>query len=171
MKQRGRLLLYSMQSQCDRQDADEGQQNADTLRAKGKIESSILTILIFVPPSLPCIIWMALSSNATFSVIGLAAFAFLTSCGAVVGPVAVQTITPSQIRAQVAAIFLMFANLIGMGLGPTFIALITDYVFQDDLAVGKSIAIVGTITISIASIVIWKSLPSFKSTALRLALH
>jgi len=61
---------------------------------------------------------------------------------AVLLPTVMQLATPNRIRAQVSAIFLLVINLVGIGLGPTVIALITDYGFQDDMAVGDSIALV-----------------------------
>ena len=42
-------------------------------------------------------------------------------------------------------------NLVGIGLGPTVIALITDYGFQDDMAVGDSIALVAVICFVLAT--------------------
>lgn len=57
-------------------------------------------------------------------------------------PAAVQLMTPAPMRAVASAIYLFFLNLVGMGLGPLFTAAVKDYVFGDDLAVGKSLAIV-----------------------------
>ena len=67
------------------------------------------------------------------------------SASGVLFPTIIQMATPSPIRAQVSATLLMFSNLVGIGLGPTVIALITDYGFGDELAVGHSIAIVGVV--------------------------
>jgi hypothetical protein len=45
-------------------------------------------------------------------------------------------------RAQVSAIFHLVINLLDLGIGPTLVAFLTDKVFAEDLAVGKSLAIV-----------------------------
>lgn len=42
---------------------------------------------------------------------------------------ALLTITPNDMRAQVTALYLVMYNVIGYGLGPTLIALLTDFVF------------------------------------------
>ncbi len=42
---------------------------------------------------------------------------------------ALLTITPNKMRAQVTALYLVMFNVIGFGLGPTVIALLTDFVF------------------------------------------
>lgn len=56
---------------------------------------------------------------------------------------AMQIVAPNQLRAQISAIFLLISNLIGLGIGTTLVALITDKVFGDTQMVGYSIAIVG----------------------------
>ena len=56
------------------------------------------------------------------------------------GPAAslIQIITPNRMRAQFGALYQLALNLVGLGLGPTFVALLTDYVFQDPNKVGYS---------------------------------
>lgn len=50
---------------------------------------------------------------------------------------------PPLLRAQISAIFLLISSLIGLGIGTTLVALITDKVFGDTNMVGYSISIVG----------------------------
>jgi MFS family permease len=45
---------------------------------------------------------------------------------------AMMTMTPNQMRAQVTALYLVMYNVIGFGLGPTVVALLTDYLFRDE---------------------------------------
>lgn len=67
-------------------------------------------------------------------------FAFSMPFG--VGPAALQIVTPPSLRAQIAAVYVLVVGLIGLALGPTSVALLTDYVFGDPAAVGWSLAIV-----------------------------
>ncbi len=60
-------------------------------------------------------------------------------------PAAILAIVPNQMRGQTAAVYLFIVNLIGLGIGPTAVALVTDYVFADDLALKWSMLIVGTV--------------------------
>ena len=39
--------------------------------------------------------------------------------------------------------YLFINNLIGLAIGPTAVALVTDFVFENDAAVGASLSIVG----------------------------
>jgi len=45
---------------------------------------------------------------------------------------ALQIVTPNQIRGQVTALFLFVFNAVGFGVGPTWIATLTDYVFHQE---------------------------------------
>lgn len=54
---------------------------------------------------------------------------------------AVQLITPNRMRAQISAILLFMTNLFGLALGPSLIAALTDFVFKDDAALGRSLMI------------------------------
>ena len=74
------------------------------------------------------------------------------------GPTATQVVTPGPIRAQVAAMWLMVVNLVGIGLGPTTIALVTDDVLRDEMALGTSIALVGTIAVVAGLVIVWRGL-------------
>jgi len=61
--------------------------------------------------------------------------------GGVAGGV-IQLMTPNEMRGQAVALYFLCANLLGLGFGPTVVAATTDYVFQNDAAIGKSIALV-----------------------------
>ena len=75
---------------------------------------------------------------------------------------ALQQITPNRMRGVVSALYLFVLNLIGLGFGPTAVALVTDYVFKSEIAVGQSISIVTTIAALLASIVLYFGLRPFK---------
>lgn len=54
---------------------------------------------------------------------------------------AIQEIMPNQVRALASSIFLFILNLIGIGLGPTSVALFTDYIFRDEQAIRYSLVL------------------------------
>jgi hypothetical protein len=68
---------------------------------------------------------------------------FFTAFATGVAAAAIQQIVPNAMRGQASASYLFFVNLIGLGLGPTGVALITDYVFKDESMLRYSILIVG----------------------------
>jgi MFS family permease len=73
------------------------------------------------------------------------------------GTATLPLVTPNRLRAQVVAIYLLVANLLGLTLGPTGVGLITDFVFRDPNMINVSLAIaapvlllIGALTASIA---------------------
>ena len=60
-------------------------------------------------------------------------------------PLAILNITPNQMRGQVTAIYFFVISMTGYTLGPTSVALLTDYVFQDESLISYSMAVVSLI--------------------------
>lgn len=65
---------------------------------------------------------------------------------------AMQLVTPNQFRAKVTALQIFFGNIIGMTIGATGIAFLTDFVFVDDLAIRYSLAWVAAVTCLVGAI-------------------
>ncbi len=76
----------------------------------------------------------------------------------------IQQITPNEMRGQISAIYLFIVNLLGIGLGPTVIALITDYGFGNDMDLRYSMAIVGGIAATIAATCLGFGLKHFRKS-------
>ena len=83
-------------------------------------------------------------------------------------PAAIVAIVPNQMRGQTAAVYLFIVNLIGLGVGPTAVALVTDYVFANDLALKWSMLIVGTIANLMAITLLAAGLKPYRETIGRL---
>lgn len=66
-------------------------------------------------------------------------------------PAAIQELVAPRMRGQTTAIYLFIVNLVGLGLGPTAVAVVTDYVFADDAALRWSLLIVGTVASLVAA--------------------
>ncbi|MDB5395419.1 MAG: transporter [Rhodospirillales bacterium] len=108
--------------------------------AIGMVVTASLGTVITVP-------WLSLT------LVALSGFFSLTWAGANIATL--QTVTPVRMRGQVSATYLFFTNIIGLGIGPTTIAASTDYIFHRDSAVGWSIALVGTISMVLAVLILW----------------
>ena len=59
-------------------------------------------------------------------------------------PAALHSITPNEMRGQIIALYFFILNLIALAFGSYIIASVTQYYFQDNAAVGKSVALVGS---------------------------
>ncbi|MBP6562357.1 MAG: MFS transporter [Neisseriaceae bacterium] len=73
-----------------------------------------------------------------------------------------QILAPNQQRAQVSALFLLVSNLIGLGVGTTVVALITDNVFGSPLLVGHSISLVNLAASLIAIVLLMRGCQHFR---------
>jgi len=80
-----------------------------------------------------------------------------------VGPqnAALQVIVPNEMRGQVTALFLFLFTMIGMGLAPTVVALLTDYVYRDEADLRYSIATMHAVLAPLAAFVFWRGLPAY----------
>ena len=91
--------------------------------------------------AIPFIVAFPLMDSPTLSLSLLAPGLFFAAvpfgCGTAVLPL----ISPNRIRAQIVAIYLLIANLLGFTLGPTSVGLLTDYVFKDPALIGYSLSI------------------------------
>ena len=60
-------------------------------------------------------------------------------------PAALHSITPNEMRGQIIALYFFVLNLIALALGSYIISSVTQYYYQNDADVGKSLALVATI--------------------------
>jgi MFS family permease len=95
--------------------------------------------------------------SGQFALILLAPALFFAAMPFGCGTATLPLVTPNRLRAQVVAIYLLVANLLGLTLGPTGVGLITDFVFRDPNMINVSLAIaapvlllIGALTASIA---------------------
>jgi MFS family permease len=123
----------------------------------------VRTILLSIVGLLPCALVLGF---ATSDVVGISAIALAVFFSAFQGGLSggtLQLMTPNRMRGQAVAVFQLFANLIGLALGPTVVAMTTDYVFGYDEAIGKSIALSAAILCPLGGIILWRSLASIRS--------
>ncbi len=131
---------------------------ADAWMKRGTMDAYVRTILISIACLLPCALVLGFTTNAYVGIaaIGLAVF-FSAFQGGLAGGT-LQLMTPNRMRGQAIAVYQLFANLIGLALGPTVVAVSTDYVFGYDAAIGKSIALSAAILCPLGGYLLWCSL-------------
>jgi len=77
---------------------------------------------------------------------------------------ALQLVTPNQMRGQVIAMFGFVVNIVGMGIGPLVIALLTDFVFKDEARLGWSIVLASVIIKPIILTLFWLCLKAYRDS-------
>ncbi len=72
----------------------------------------------------------------------LAPAIFLSNTPYACAGTSIQLIVPNRARAQVTALYITLITLVGLGVGPTVVGLMTDYVFKNPADIRYSLAIV-----------------------------
>jgi spore maturation protein SpmA len=65
-------------------------------------------------------------------------------------------------RAQATALYLFVINLVGIGLGPTIVAALTEKAFRDPKAVHLSLLVVGAVSFVLAIVALWAGLKPYR---------
>jgi hypothetical protein len=63
-----------------------------------------------------------------------------------------QSVAPNELRGQMVAVYLIAVNFLSYTFAPSLPALLSDYVFGSELALGKSISLLAVFNYSIAVI-------------------
>lgn len=114
---------------------------------------------------LPFGVLAAFMPNVWLATAMLAPFIFFGASAAGPAAAALQQVTPNQARGQVAALYFFVINLIGLGAGPTLIALATDYLFRDETRVGFSMGLITAIAAPLAVIILGYGRAPFRRAA------
>ena len=129
---------------------------ADAWMQRGAQDAYIRIILISIVGMMPCAIALGFVDNATTAIMAMSAAVFFSAFQGGLSGGTLQLMTPNRMRGQVMAVYLLVANLIGLGLGPTVLAATTDYVFGSDDAIGQSIALCAAVLCPLGGFILWR---------------
>jgi MFS family permease len=135
---------------------------ADWLRRRGDAGANLRVALVGAIGGLPSVVLFALIPSAHWAAAFLVAVVFFMSMPFGVAPAAIQQMMPNSMRAQATAFYLFVINLIGLGLGPTLVAALTEDVFRDKIAVHYSLLIVGAVANTSAAILLWLGIKPYR---------
>lgn len=141
---------------------------ADYLRERGYRDASMRVMWLAAMGNLPFSLCLALIPDPWVAYCFLFPSQFFTSAPYGVAAAAITEIMPNSMRGQAAASYIFVNTLVGLGLGPTAVALVTDYVFHNDIRVNYSLALVTTCALTTAAILLRFGLPQFVKSLDRL---
>ena len=141
---------------------------ADWLAKRGRSDANMRVGLYAALGSLPFVLAFPLMGDAFWASVLMAPTVFCLSMPFGVAPAAIQEIMPNSMRGQASALYLFVITLIGLGLGPTAVALVTDFVFADDNALRYSLLIVTAIAVVSSIILLWRGLNPYRESLQRL---
>jgi MFS family permease len=134
---------------------------ADRLYRRGYKDAHLRVIRLNALVLLPLFVGMALAPSANLALaLMIAAMLLGTIHGGVAGA-GLQMIAPPRLRAQTVALYFLVANLVGLGLGPTAIALVTEHVFGSDAALRYGLAVVTGVALPASAVILTLGLKPF----------
>ncbi len=104
--------------------------------------------------SAAAVITLGVAPLAPGPVLALSIFAigiFAKTAFLVMPPTILQYSCPNRLRGQLTAFYIFTVNIIGLTLGPTAVAFLTDFVFDDENAIDYSMALIPAVAIPIAA--------------------
>ncbi|WP_339487774.1 spinster family MFS transporter [Pseudomonas sp. EL_65y_Pfl2_R95] len=137
---------------------------ADWMAKRGRTDANMRVGLYAAIAAVPFVLGFPLMESAFWASVLMAPTVFCLSMPFGVAPAAIQEIMPNSMRGQASAIYLFVITLLGLGIGPTAVALVTDYVFADDNALRYSLLIVTLLAISSSIILLSKGLKPYRES-------
>jgi MFS family permease len=108
----------------------------------------------------------ALSPSPWLAVAFLVPASIGTTAATASGLTGLMSVTPNQMRAQSSALYYLVVNVFGLTLGPTGIALLTDYVFRDTQALRYSVACATLVAGTFSAIFLFYNLRQYRAQAI-----
>lgn len=109
-----------------------------------------------------CGLMLGLSTTPWMAWIAATGVALALGVGSLAALVAFQPVTPSHRRASVTALFFASVTLVGMGLGPPLVGLVSDEAFEAGAGLGSAIAVVIVAVALIGSLVALLATPIWR---------
>ncbi len=125
------------------------------------------TIVIAAIGLIPTSLGFMMPSAPLAYIFAAVAFVFVNSFTGL-AVTALQLIAPNRMRGVISALYLLVSSLIGLTLGASAVASMTDFVFHDDLALRYSLVVVTAILAPVSAVMILGSLAPYRA-ALRVA--
>jgi MFS family permease len=143
---------------------------SDALLARGYTDAKLRVGIIAALGNIVCGAVYTLAPDAALAVAALVPYNFFASFAFGAAVAAVQEITPNRMRAQVGALAMSVITLVGLGLGPSVVGILTSMVYGRDTAVRYSLLWVTLIGLASAAALLAAGLaPYRRSVAYRAA--
>lgn len=129
----------------------------DRLAARGRDDAPVIGALAGVFVFALVVPAFALAPSLPLATVAAVALSLAQSYPYGIASTSLAMVTPPAMRGQVVALYLLISNLLGLTLGPLLVALGTQRIFGDDLAVGRSLALLPLLTMPIALVALLAS--------------
>lgn len=141
---------------------------ADRWKARGRSDATLRVGAIAAAVGAPLALLIPLVPDGYTLLLLIAPLTFTLAMPFGVSASAIQDLVPNRMRGQTSAVYLFIVNLIGLGIGPTAVAMFTDYVFGDDLKVGLSLGLVMAGAQLLSLILLWRCCAHYRKSLVEL---
>lgn len=135
---------------------------ADYLSKRGVQSASVIMVVIGCAITTPFSFMYPLMGTASSALWLMAIAIFGSNMGFACAASAIQRMFPASMLGLAAGIYFFLSNAVGIGIGPTLVASITDYVFKDSYMIRYSLAIVGGASRGLAFIIVFAGLKAYR---------
>lgn len=134
----------------------------ERFRAKGRLDGPVRASAIGIALCAPLGIAAPLVHDPMLSLFlfALLQFAYMMPWG--IAGAAFQLVAPNQMRGQLSGLYFFSINIIGLGVGPTLVALLTDNVFGGGAGVAYSLAVAAALLAPVASLLLFAGLRAYE---------
>jgi MFS family permease len=109
------------------------------MQSRGRIGAPCITMAIALSASALAAVPLYTSSDLNVVIPAFVVVMFAVAAGSPAGLAGIQMLTPPEYRGMISSIFLCAVTLVAVGLGPTFIGVLTDTVFTDARGLGTAL--------------------------------
>ncbi len=127
-----------------------------------KLDGTLRIVFFAAICQLPLAVTMTLMPNAWASMALMVPLTFLMAMPPGLIITALQSIAPNELRGQSVAFYMIVVNFLSYTFAPTLPALLNDFWFQDEMALGKSISVLAAINYTIGAVCIGLGLRYFR---------
>lgn len=120
---------------------------SDRSSKRGHPDAPVRVVLAFALIQLPLLMGAYLVQNTTVALALVAAGMFAVSTIGGLQAGTLQLLTPANMRGRLTAIYLLVANMAGMGLGPLVVGMASEHLFDGTHSLGKALALVSAISL------------------------
>ncbi|GAA4810128.1 MFS transporter [Sphingosinicella ginsenosidimutans] len=134
----------------------------DRLFGRGRKDAHLAYFALMCALAFPCATaaYLIDSGMATLLLYSLAYFFIMAFAS--IGPAALQITTPANLRGKASAVYMVGVSIIGTILGPIVVASFTDLLFQDEKALGWSMALFAALTTGLAGALFFVGRPAMR---------
>lgn len=140
----------------------------DLLQRRGLRNSRLKVVALATVAAAPFVISFPVVRTAGAGLVLLAGAVYFSTFVNGLSPALLQQMVPNQMRGLTVSLSLLAQNLLGLGLGPTLVALSTDYIFRDEGRLGMSMSMVMGALLLAALLLLRKAHSPYLATRARL---